>query len=122
MGKIMCKLKHNYNAFPELQTKFFHKQCVIWSFLPSFNELHNKLHIFKISGSILEQLAISKKLEQELSSTKLFQILRDKSKVSSFLREQRYSDACHISSDFDGKCKCSESRQVSHRKSHWEAK
>ena len=26
MGKIMDKLKHNYNAFPELQTKFFHKQ------------------------------------------------------------------------------------------------
>ena len=23
MGKIMGKLKHNYNAFPELQTKFF---------------------------------------------------------------------------------------------------
>ena len=37
-----------YNAFPELQTKFFHKQCVIWSFLPSFNEFHHKLHIFKI--------------------------------------------------------------------------
>ena len=23
MGKIMDKLKHNYNAFPELRTKFF---------------------------------------------------------------------------------------------------
>ena len=29
MGKIMAKLKHNYNAFAELQSKFFHKQCVI---------------------------------------------------------------------------------------------
>ena len=31
MGKIMGNLKHTYNAFPELQTKFFHTQCVIWS-------------------------------------------------------------------------------------------
>ena len=28
----------NYNAFPELQTKFFHKQCVTWAFPPSLNE------------------------------------------------------------------------------------
>ena len=42
MGKIMGKLKHNYDAFPELQTKF--------------------LHIFKISGTILEQLAMRKKV------------------------------------------------------------
>ena len=33
MGKIMGKLKQTFNAFPDLQTKFFHKQCVIWSFL-----------------------------------------------------------------------------------------
>ena len=52
MGKIMGKMKHNYNAFPELRTKFFHKQCIIWSFLPSFNEFHHNLHIFKISGRI----------------------------------------------------------------------
>ena len=51
MGKIMGKLKHNYNAFPELQTKFFHKQCVIRSFPPSFNEFHHNFHIFKISGT-----------------------------------------------------------------------
>ena len=74
MGKIMGKLKHNYNAFPELQTKFFHKQCIIWSFSPSFNEFHHKLHIFKISGTILEQLTMRKKLQQEVSPTKLFQI------------------------------------------------
>ena len=49
MGKIMAKPKHNYNAFPELQTKFFHKQCVIWSFSPSFNAFRHKLHILKIS-------------------------------------------------------------------------
>ena len=54
MGKIMGKLKHNYNAFPELQTKFFHKQCVIWSFPPSFKEFHPKLAIFKISGTIMD--------------------------------------------------------------------
>ena len=41
----MDKLKHDYNAFPELQTKFFHKQCVIWSFLPSFKEFHHSFHI-----------------------------------------------------------------------------
>ena len=53
MGKIMGKLKDNYNAFPEVQTKFFHKQCVIWTFPPSFNEFHHKLRIFKISGTIM---------------------------------------------------------------------
>ena len=26
MGKIMGKLKHTFNAFLDLQTKFFHKQ------------------------------------------------------------------------------------------------
>ena len=58
----MAKLKHNYNSFPELQTKFFHKQCVIWSFLPSFNEFHHKLYILKISGTIVEQIAMRKKV------------------------------------------------------------
>ena len=60
MGKIMAKLKHKYNAFPELQTKFFHKQCVIWLFLPSFNKFHHKLNILKILGTILEELAMRK--------------------------------------------------------------
>ena len=54
MGKIMGKLKHNSNAFPELQTKVFHKEFVIWSFPPSFNEFHHKLPIFKISGTIMD--------------------------------------------------------------------
>ena len=54
MGKIMGKLKHNYDALPELQTKFCHKQCVIWSFLQSFNEFHHNFHIFKIPGNSLE--------------------------------------------------------------------
>ena len=54
MGKIMGKLKHNYNALKELPTKFFHKQCVIWSFPPSFDEFHHKLHILQISGTIIE--------------------------------------------------------------------
>ena len=54
MHKIMAKLKHNYNAFPELQTRFFHKQCVIWPSLPSFNEFQHKLPILKISGTILD--------------------------------------------------------------------
>ena len=52
MGKIMGRLKHNFNALPKLQTKFFHKQCVIWSFPPSFNEFNRNFHIFKISGKI----------------------------------------------------------------------
>ena len=54
MGKIMGNLKHNYNSFQELRTNFFHKQCVIWSFPPSFNKFHQKMHILKISGTILE--------------------------------------------------------------------
>ena len=52
MGKIMGKLKHNYNAFSELRTTFFPQQCVIWSFPPSFNEFRHKLRILKISGTI----------------------------------------------------------------------
>ena len=61
MGKIMAKLKHNYNAFPELRIKFFQKQCAIWSFSPSINEFRHKLHTFEISGTILEHLAMKKK-------------------------------------------------------------
>ena len=52
MGKIMGNLKHTYNAFPELQTKFFHTQCVIWSFPPSFTEFHHNFHILEISGIV----------------------------------------------------------------------
>ena len=74
MGKIMAKLKHNYNASPEPQTKFFHKQCVNWSFSPSFNQFRHKLHILKISGTILEELAMRKKLGKQASAMKLFQI------------------------------------------------
>ena len=70
----MGKLKHNYNAFKELRTRFFHKQCVIWSFPPSFNEFHQYLHVFQISGTILKILTMRKKLQQEVSPTKLFQI------------------------------------------------
>ena len=46
MGKLMGKLKSKYNAFPLLQTKFFHKQYVIWSFPPSLNEFHHNFNIF----------------------------------------------------------------------------
>ena len=55
MDKIMGKLKHNYNALKELRTKFFHKQCVIWSFPQSFDEIHHKFHILQISGTIMEK-------------------------------------------------------------------
>ena len=51
-GKIVGKLKHNYNAFKELRTKIFRKQCVIWSFSPSLNEFHHKLNIFKNSAKV----------------------------------------------------------------------
>ena len=88
MDKIMSKLTHNYNAFPELQTKFFHKQCVIWSFPPRFNEFHHNFHIFEILGTIVEQQTISKILQQEVFPAKLFQIQQNKSKVSLFLRDQ----------------------------------
>ena len=74
MGKTMGKLNDNYNAFPQLRTKFFHKQCVISTFPPSLNEFRHKLHIFKISGKIMQQLTMRKKLQQEVSPTKLFQI------------------------------------------------
>ena len=50
MRKIMGKLKHTFNAIPDLQTKFFQKQCVIWSFLQSFDDFHQNLHILQISG------------------------------------------------------------------------
>ena len=53
MGKTMDKMKHGYNAFPELQTKFLHKQYVICSFPPSFNEFHHNFLICKISGTII---------------------------------------------------------------------
>ena len=62
MIKMMGKLKHNYDAFPQLQIKCFHKQCAIWSNPPSFNEFHHNFHIFKISGTILEQLKMRKKV------------------------------------------------------------
>ena len=64
----MGKLKHNYNAFPELQTKFFQKQCMIRSFLQSFNEFHHKLYILNISGTIVEQLAMKKKVTTSVIS------------------------------------------------------
>ena len=69
MGKIMGKLKHNYNAFPELQTKFFHKQCIIWSFSPSFNEFHHNFDILKIPGRILEQLTMRKSVIHRLAAS-----------------------------------------------------
>ena len=47
IGKIMGKLKHTFNAYPDLQIKFFHKQCIIWTILQSFSEFHHNLHIFK---------------------------------------------------------------------------
>ena len=62
MSEIIAKLKHNYDAFPELQTKFFHRQCVIWSFPPSFNEFHHNFHIFKILGTNVGQLTMKKKV------------------------------------------------------------
>ena len=55
MGKIMGKLKHNYNALKEFRTKFFHKQWVIWSSPRSFDEIHHKLHILQISGTIIQK-------------------------------------------------------------------
>ena len=55
-----------YNAFLELQTKFFHKQRVIWSFLQSVNEFHHKWHIFNTSGSILKQSTMRKNLQKEV--------------------------------------------------------
>ena len=65
MGKIMSKLKHKSNAFPQLKTKFVHKQCVTWSFPPSFKEFDHSFHILKISGTILEKLTMRKKLQPE---------------------------------------------------------
>ena len=60
-----------------------------------------------------------KKLQQEVSPTKLFSNITKQVQVSLFLRDQGYSDAWQISTDFHAKCKGSESRQVAHRKSYW---
>ena len=38
----------------------------------SFNEFHHNFHILQISGTILQQLTMRKKLQQEVSRTKLF--------------------------------------------------
>ena len=65
-------MKHTYNAFPDLQTKFFHKQCVIWRFLQSFNEFPHKLHILEISGAT-QGSNQEESLQQEVSPAKLFQ-------------------------------------------------
>ena len=62
MGKIMSKLKHKSNLFPQLQTKFVHKQYIIWLFPPSFNEFHHNFNILKISCTILEHLRMRKKV------------------------------------------------------------
>ena len=68
----MGKLKHTFNAFQHLQTKFFLKQRVIW--------YHHNFHILQVCPT----------------------------KPS--LRDQRYSDACKISTNFHVRCKGSESR------------
>ena len=94
MGKIMAKLKHNYNSFPELQTKFFHKQCVIWSFLPSFNEFHHKLYILKNFRYICTTITNEEKSYNICYLPVTFPKYNKTSpKVSLFLRDQRYSDA-----------------------------
>ena len=71
MGKIMGKLKHNYNAFPELQTiSFFHKKCVIGDF-------HQVSMNFITISAFLKmqvQLPTRKKVTTRVSPTKLFQI------------------------------------------------
>ena len=51
---------------------------------------------------------LGEKLQQEVSPNKAFQIKGEVSKVSLFLRDQRYSDAWKISTDFDAKCNGSE--------------
>ena len=45
MGKIMCKLKHNYNAFQELQTNFFSQTM-------RHLVISTEFQFFKISGTI----------------------------------------------------------------------
>ena len=87
MGKIMGNLKHTYNAFPELQTKFFHKQCVIWSFPPSFTEFHHDFHIFQIrynSGKINND----EKVTTRGISHKAFPNITRQSKLSLFSKDQ----------------------------------
>ena len=112
MGKILGKLKYNYIAFPELQTVFFTKNA---SFGHFYQVSMNSITISTFS-KFQVQLTMRQKVQQEVFPAKLFQIQPDKSKLSLFLSDQRHSDACKISTDFDAKCKCSESRQVAHRK------
>ena len=61
MGKIMGKLKHHYNAFPELQTKFFSKTCVIWSFPQSLKNF--------ITYSIFSKFQVQVNIRKKLTTT-----------------------------------------------------
>ena len=86
MGKIMDKLKHNYHAFPELQTMFFHKHCVIWSFAPSFKEFHQFLHFQNFRYNNNEEKSYNKwYLPLSFSNYNC-----NKSKVTLFTRDQWY--------------------------------
>ena len=49
---------------------------------------------FQVDSAIINNE--QKKLQQEVTPTKLFQIHQDKSKVSLSLRDQRYSDAWKV--------------------------
>ena len=102
-------------AFPELQTMFFYKQCVIWSFTSSFKEFHHSFYIFKISGTNNNE-------EKSYNMWYLPLSFSNHNETSPlFIRDQWYSDAGKFSTDFDEKCKGSESRHVAQRKTHFEA-
>ena len=73
IGKIMGKLKHIHNAFPELQIRFFHKRSVIWSFPLSFNEFHHNSTLSKFQvqfWTIKNQEKIYNKMYVPLSFSK----------------------------------------------------
>ena len=112
--------------FQNSKLSFFHKQCVIQSFLPSFNEFHHNFHIFTNFRYHLSTTTMRKKVTTRrhlpLNFPKYNELDTSPKLVNLFLKDKWYSDACKISTDSDAKCKGSESRLVAHRKSHWEAK
>ena len=67
MSKIMAKVKNNYNSFPELQIKFFHKQC---------GHFHRLSKNFMTVSKFLKfqlQVILRKKVTTSGIPTKLFQ-------------------------------------------------
>ena len=75
----MGKLKHTFNAFPDLQTKFFSqtmRHLVIFYKVSMISITICTFYKFQVDSAIINNE--QKKLQQEVTPTKLFQIHQDK--------------------------------------------